>query len=96
MVNQFLNVKQDIPTKFNNLIYCWNRIDYFTAYLDNHCWTLQIRKRRDWKRTTIHDGWGSFRDDLQLAEDDVCLFRWKNDTVRNFDVEIVKAVVPLG
>ncbi|KAK1404590.1 hypothetical protein POM88_004195 [Heracleum sosnowskyi] len=86
--NTFHNVSVD----FNFVREWWNRVDYITAYKDQRCWSLQIRIRRDWKRTTIHKGWIQFRDDMELSVGDVCVFRWKNDTVHNFDIDIVRAV----
>ncbi|KAK1394047.1 Glycosyltransferase [Heracleum sosnowskyi] len=82
----------DISVKFKNVFQAWNKSDYITAYVETRCWKLQIRKRPNRKRTTIHNGWLQFRDDLQLAVDDLCMFEWKNDTVRNFNVRIVKKV----
>lgn len=83
---------QDISVKFKKVFQAWNKNDYITAYAETRCWKLQTRKRRDSKRTTIHNGWLQFRDDLQLAVGDLCMFEWKNDTVRNFNVRIVKKV----
>ncbi|KAK1387362.1 hypothetical protein POM88_015540 [Heracleum sosnowskyi] len=82
----------DVSVDFNFVREWWNRVDYITAYKDERCWSLQIRKRRDWKRTTIHKGWITFRDDMQISVGDVCVFRWKNDTVHNFNLDIVRAV----
>ncbi|KAK1387750.1 hypothetical protein POM88_015928 [Heracleum sosnowskyi] len=75
---------------FNALVL---KVDYITAYKDQRCWLLQIHKRLDWKRNTIHNGWIQFRDDMELYVGDVCVFRWKNDTVHNFDIEIVRYVI---
>ncbi|KAK1370937.1 hypothetical protein POM88_037029 [Heracleum sosnowskyi] len=49
-------------------------------------------KRPDWKRTTIHDGWLPFRDDLGLNIGDQCIFKWKDRSYNHFIVEVVKAV----
>lgn len=54
------------------------------------CWKLEIRHRDDWKRTTINGGWLVFRTDLELEDGDLCVFEWKNETIRNFNVVIVK------
>lgn len=51
-----------------------------------------MRHRRDWKRTTINDGWCLFRDDLKLNENDICVFEWRDDTIRNFEVRVVKYI----
>ncbi|KAK1375385.1 hypothetical protein POM88_031578 [Heracleum sosnowskyi] len=82
----------DVSVDFRDVRDWWNKLDYITAYIGNRCWTLQVRKRANWKRTTIHDGWIEFRNDLDLAVGDVCAFHWRNDTVHNFDVCVLKAV----
>lgn len=87
---------QGISVEFRNVLLCWERIDYITAFKGNHCWTLQIRKRCSWKRTFIHNGWLSFRDDLEVEVGDVILFRWKNETTRNFDIEVQKPIVHIS
>ncbi|KAK1385860.1 hypothetical protein POM88_023595 [Heracleum sosnowskyi] len=77
---------------YHMLQYCHgvNQIDHITAYQGNHCWTLQTRKRRDWNRAAIHDGWINFREDLGLCIGDRCVFEWKNDQVKEFCIRIVK------
>lgn len=88
----FLVLHQDVSVLFNNVTACWKKVDYINAYEDNRCWSLQIRKRRGTKRTTINNGWKFFCQDMGLEEGDVCVFHWKNDSFRNFDIEIQKAV----
>ncbi|KAK1370933.1 hypothetical protein POM88_037025 [Heracleum sosnowskyi] len=43
-------------------------------------------------RTTIHDGWLPFRDDLGLNIGDQCIFKWKDTSYNHFIVEVVKAI----
>lgn len=82
---------QDIPVEFRHVCHMWKKTDYITAFVGRRCWKLQIRHRRDWKRTTINDGWITFRNDLQLVEGDTCVFQWMNYGIRTFNVRIVKS-----
>lgn len=56
------------------------------------CWTLGIKKRFDYTRPTINEGWTEFRDALQLQVGDVCVFRKKKSNVKKFSVQIIKKV----
>lgn len=69
----------------------WGKNDYIIAYKDNRSWRLEIRKRSDWKRTTIHDGWIDFRKDLELQEGDICLFECPIDSLRHFNVRVIRS-----
>ncbi|KAK1397394.1 hypothetical protein POM88_007257 [Heracleum sosnowskyi] len=80
----------DLSVKLRNITDLWNTKDSFTAYHKNRCWRLQIKKRRDVKRAAIHEGWIQFRGDMEFSSGDVCVFRWKNDNIHNFNVRIVK------
>lgn len=68
----------------------WFKTDYISAYIGTRCWMLQIRHHRDWNRTTINDDWCTFRDGLQLAVGDTCVFEWRDGTIRNFNVQVLK------
>ncbi|KAK1371083.1 hypothetical protein POM88_037175 [Heracleum sosnowskyi] len=81
-----------ISKDFRNVTDLWLTQDSFTAYSDNRCWRLEIKKRRDWARTEIHGGWIQFRDDMQLGIGDVCVFQFKNDTLHNFNVRVIKKI----
>lgn len=69
----------------------YGKTDYITAYNDNSCGRLEIRKRSDWKCTTIHDGCVYFRKDLELQVGDICLFECSIDSFRHFNVREIKS-----
>lgn len=70
----------------------WDMKDEISVFVDHRSWNLEIRKRKDLKRTTIHKGWIQFRDDFQLHAGDVCRFTFKDDCVRKFSVEVNRAI----
>ncbi|XP_074368824.1 uncharacterized protein LOC141708896 isoform X2 [Apium graveolens] len=80
----------DIPVQFRSLCKCWKKTDYISAYVGNRVWLLKIRRRSDRKRTTINDGWRMFREDLKLDLGDTCIFNWRDGSIRNFNVLVVK------
>ena len=89
----FLNFNlQDIPSKFSKLSDRWDRLDYITVYEGKRCWKLQVRARRHGNRMCIHDGWIKFRSDMRLAVGDAVKFIWQSESIRNFDVLVLKKV----
>lgn len=66
--------------------------DEITVFHGDRRWSLEIRKRKDGQRTTIHDGWIEFRDDFQLKIGDVCLFTRKDDSIRKFTVQLIRTL----
>ncbi|KAK1364515.1 hypothetical protein POM88_040076 [Heracleum sosnowskyi] len=70
----------DISTEYKDLCDMWARIDYIKVYSGDSSWRLQVRKRSDWKRTTINDGWVEFREDLGLNVGDICSFQCCTDS----------------
>ncbi|KAK1377744.1 hypothetical protein POM88_024488 [Heracleum sosnowskyi] len=82
----------DVRVQFRDLREMWSRNEQIIVYKDDCSWPLRIKKRPDWKRTTIHDGWLQFRDDLGLNIGDQCIFKWKDRSYNHFIVEVVKAV----
>ncbi|KAK1352902.1 hypothetical protein POM88_052740 [Heracleum sosnowskyi] len=82
----------DISMDFFDLVIEWERKDEITVYQGDRRWPLEIRKRKNWKRTTIHYGWIEFRDDLELQIGDVCVFTTMNQSVKEFTVEVRRAV----
>lgn len=77
--------------EFKSLCKKYRKIDYISAYVGTSCWKLEILKRNDRRRTTINDGWSIFRLDLELLPGDTCIFQWRNGSIRNFDVRVLKA-----
>ncbi|KAL1809086.1 hypothetical protein ACET3Z_026076 [Daucus carota] len=82
----------DIPSKFSKLSDRWDRLDYITVYEGKRCWKLQVRARRHGNRMCIHDGWIKFRSDMRLAVRDAVKFIWQSESIRNFDVLVLKKV----
>ncbi|KAK1395837.1 TF-B3 domain-containing protein [Heracleum sosnowskyi] len=80
----------DISTEYKDLCDMWARIDYINVYSGDSSWRLQVRKRSDWKRTTINDGWVEFREDLGLNVGDICSFQCCTDSYSNFTVSVIK------
>ncbi|KAK1401126.1 hypothetical protein POM88_000731 [Heracleum sosnowskyi] len=81
-----------VRVQFRELRDMWSRNEQIIVYKDDCSWPIQIKKRPDWKRTTIHDGWLQFHDDLGLNIGDQCIFKWKDRSYKQFIVEVVKAV----
>ncbi|KAK1356970.1 hypothetical protein POM88_050226 [Heracleum sosnowskyi] len=82
----------DISMDFFDLVIEWERRDEITVYQGDRRWPLEIKKRKNWKRTTIHYGWIEFRDDLELQISDVCVFTAVNQSVKKFTTEVHRAV----
>ncbi|KAL8155301.1 hypothetical protein AgCh_000613 [Apium graveolens] len=80
----------DVPVEFKNLSKRWLKTGYISAYVGNRCWLLQIRRHHDRKRCTINDSWLVFRRDLQLDVGDNIIFKWRDGSIRNFNVVVLK------
>ena len=82
---------QDIPTKYRVVTDKFGQEDYIRVFHGEEFWMLQIRKRIDLKRTTIHDGWLQFKSDMNLAVGDTCVFHKLVGEENFFKVEIIKS-----
>ncbi|KAK1394676.1 hypothetical protein POM88_013732 [Heracleum sosnowskyi] len=80
----------DIGQKFKNVFKSWGKNVAITVYQGNRSWIIQIRKRRDLKRTSMHEGWQKFRDDLKLKVGDICVFTYIDDSTCEFEVEVCR------
>ncbi|KAK1401394.1 TF-B3 domain-containing protein [Heracleum sosnowskyi] len=80
----------DISTEYKDLCNMWDRIDYINIYSGDSSWRLQVKKRNDWKRTTINDGWVEFREDLGLNVGDICSFQCCTYSYSNFTISVIK------
>ncbi|KAK1374665.1 hypothetical protein POM88_030858 [Heracleum sosnowskyi] len=83
----------DVKSKFSHFRDVWKKKDYITVYDGSRSWEFEIRKRRESKRTTIHQGWIQFRGDLQLNVGDVCKFESIDEDLWKFRVKILRSVV---
>ncbi|WOG83495.1 hypothetical protein DCAR_0102670 [Daucus carota subsp. sativus] len=81
----------DISAEYRTLTDWWGKREEISIFRGRRCWELEIRKRADNKRTTIHDGWIQMRDDLQLEVGDTCWFKWKDESYHRFTVVVEKA-----
>lgn len=81
----------DVRGEFEGLRCLWKPRDQIVVYKDNQSWVLEVRKRPDSRRTTIHDGWLKFRDDLELTVGDKCIFKWQDDCCQKFIVDVFRA-----
>ncbi|KAK1364110.1 TF-B3 domain-containing protein [Heracleum sosnowskyi] len=79
----------DISTEYMSLCSMWGRNDYIVAYNGSCSWKLQVKRRNLWKRTTIHDGWIDFRNDLDLKAGDVCVFESPAFSINHFTVSVI-------
>nr|XP_017215255.1 PREDICTED: uncharacterized protein LOC108193204 [Daucus carota subsp. sativus]XP_017215256.1 PREDICTED: uncharacterized protein LOC108193204 [Daucus carota subsp. sativus] len=82
----------DISNEFYHQSVKWKKKDYIKVYSAEKAWNLQVRHRKNPRlyRTTIHDGWIEFRDDLGLEVGDVCVFESATGSYDRFSVRVVK------
>ncbi|XP_063936677.1 uncharacterized protein LOC108227884 [Daucus carota subsp. sativus] len=81
----------DISTEYEDVAAFWKRRDYITVYSGDRAWKLQVRSRGGKsRRTTIHDGWIRFRDDLKLVEGDVVVLECASNSLYHFAVQVIK------
>lgn len=79
-----------ISSEFRDSTISWRKNDYIVAYSGNRSWKLQVKKSSDWTRTTIHDGWIEFRNDLDLKVGDLCVFECPAFSNRHFQVRVIR------
>ncbi|KAK1375150.1 hypothetical protein POM88_031343 [Heracleum sosnowskyi] len=80
----------DISIDYEDLCNMWGIIDYINVYSMFSSWRLEVRKRSDWKRTSIHDGWLEFRNCLELDVGDLCIFECSRESYNHFSVRVIK------
>lgn len=83
-----LHVIQDVKSEYSEVRNNWKTKDYIQVFDENKMWELEIRKRRNSNRTTIHGGWVEMREDLQLQEGDICKFEACDAECINFKVVV--------
>lgn len=76
--------------KFRKLSLTWDPSDLIMVYKENQKWSLNVRKKKKHKTTMITNGWIQLRQDLELHVGDIVVFDWKDDTVRSFDVRVLR------
>lgn len=82
---------KDISTEYEDVAAFWKKRDYITVYSEDRAWKLQVRSRGGKsRRTTIHDGWIRFRDDLELVEGDVVVLECASNSLYHFAVRVIK------
>ncbi|XP_017234101.1 uncharacterized protein LOC108208124 isoform X2 [Daucus carota subsp. sativus] len=80
----------DIPSFFKGLTDLWGKNDVINVSKGRRCWALAVKKRFDYKRPSILDGWIEFRDALKLEVGDVCVFSMKGRNIREFSVQVIR------
>lgn len=70
----------------------WDHRDHITVFKDDQCWELEIRKMGDCKRITIHDGWIELRNNLDLQIGNKCMFKWKDESIHKYTIEVERSV----
>lgn len=70
----------------------WRTKEQITVVEGSRSWELEIRKRSNRKKTAILRGWIEFQNGMHHDVGDRCVFRWKDECVRRFTIEVVKAV----
>ncbi|KAK1397958.1 TF-B3 domain-containing protein [Heracleum sosnowskyi] len=80
----------DISREYKDLCNVWGRRNYINVYSGESAWRLQVRKRSDWKRTTIHDGWLEFRESLGLEVGATLVFHCAKESCYHFSVTVIK------
>ncbi|KAK1351601.1 hypothetical protein POM88_054173 [Heracleum sosnowskyi] len=80
----------DISREYKDLCNVWGRRNYINVYSGESAWRLQVRKRSDWKRTTIHDGWLEFRESLGLQVGATLVFHCAKESCYHFSVTVIK------
>lgn len=83
-------ILQDISMDFKELVSMWQRKDEITVCDGERRWSLEIRKGKGNCRTTIHDEWLEFNDDIQLKCGDVCRFTSIRRCFRKFTVSVIR------
>ena len=83
---------QDIPSFFKGLTDLWGKNDVINVSKGRRCWALAVKKRFDYKRPSILDGWIEFRDALKLEVGDVCVFSMKGRNIRESSVKVMKNI----
>ena len=81
--------------KYRNLTLLWDKRDTINVYMGDRSWELSVRKSNKRSTTTITAGWQALRSDLGLVKGDLCVFEWKNETVRNFNMCVFRNIAPV-
>ncbi|KAL1824410.1 hypothetical protein ACET3Z_011188 [Daucus carota] len=85
----------EIRMKYRNLSLLWDKRDTINVYLGDRSWELSVRMSNKRTTTTITAGWQELRSDLGLEKGDLCVFEWKNETVRNFNMCVFRNIAPV-
>ncbi|WOH06079.1 hypothetical protein DCAR_0625502 [Daucus carota subsp. sativus] len=81
----------DISTDYIAITVCWRKKDYISIYSGEKGWKLQVRNRGGKSnRTTIHEGWIQFRDDLGLHLGDVVVLECARNSRHHFSLQVVR------
>ncbi|XP_063944293.1 uncharacterized protein LOC108207768 [Daucus carota subsp. sativus] len=80
----------EIMIKYRNVALTWDKADWITVCKDDQRWILAVYKHKHRLTTSIINGWIKLRDDCNLAVGDICVFEWKDETLRNFNIRILK------
>ena len=81
--------------KYRNLSLLWDKRDTINVYMGDRRWELSVRKSNKRTTTTITAGWRELRSNLALEIGDLCVFEWKNETIRNFNMSVFRDIAPV-
>lgn len=76
--------------KYRNVALTWDKADWITVHKSDQRQNLAVYKHKHRLTTSIIKGWIMLRDDCNLEVGDLCVFEWKDDTLRNFNIRILK------
>ncbi|WOH00956.1 hypothetical protein DCAR_0520333 [Daucus carota subsp. sativus] len=81
----------DISTDYIAITGLWKKKDYISIYSEEKGWKLQVGNRGGKSnRTTIHDGWIQFRDDLGLHLGDVVVLKCARNSIQHFALQVLR------